>query len=258
MFGQDVLEADFLPVAVISEIVLIPGVAAANPGRGGPGGRGRHQQPAEHDVFDPRRAHERCRLQLDGVRLGNVLSPGEFSNFVPDTGATQEVAVDYGAISAELAFGGLRINLIPKEGGNSFKGSLFATGVDGWWQNNNLTSDLQSRGLPAPNKMKLAYDVNPSFGGPIVKDRLWFFASGRTQTNQNYVAGLYANANAGDPTKWLYTPDVSNQDFFQITQKGINGRVTGQVGQRNKLSLYLDSKVVCGTTVGPACRRSPR
>src|SRR4029078_7171221 len=67
------------------------------------------------------------RLQLDGVRLGNVLSPGEFSNFVPDNGATQEVAVDYGAISAEIAQGGLRINIIPKEGGNSFRGGLFAT-----------------------------------------------------------------------------------------------------------------------------------
>src|ERR1041384_6856113 len=77
------------------------------------------------------------RLQLDGVRLGNVLSPGEFSNFVPDQGATQEVAVDYGAISAELAFGGLRINLVPKEGGNTFKGALFATGVNSSWQSDN-------------------------------------------------------------------------------------------------------------------------
>ena len=54
--------------------------------------------------------------------LGNVLSPGEFSNFVPDSGATQETTVDYGAISAELAFGGLRINIVPKEGGNTFAG----------------------------------------------------------------------------------------------------------------------------------------
>ena len=62
------------------------------------------------------------RLQLDGVRLGNVLSGGEFSNFVPDTGATQEVAVDYAAVSAEQPFGGLRIDIIPREGGNTVQG----------------------------------------------------------------------------------------------------------------------------------------
>jgi hypothetical protein len=217
-------------------------VVASQPGRGGLADVGgtNNLQNTTFQIHGGRTSD--TRLQLDGVRLGNVLSPGEFSNFVPDTGATQEVAVDYGAISAELAFGGLRINLVPKEGGNSFRGAFFGTGVNGWWQNNNLTTDLQSRGLPAPNRMKLAYDVNPSFGGPIVKDRLWFYASGRTQTNQNYVAGLYANANAGDPTKWLYAPDLSNQTYFQITQKGINGRITGQAGQKNKLSLYLDNQ----------------
>ena len=138
---------------------------------------------------------------------------------MPDTGATQEAAVDYGAISAELAFGGLRINLVPKEGGNTFRGAFFATGVNGGWQYDNLTDDLQARGLPAPNKMKLAYDVNPSFGGPIKNDRLWFFASGRVQTNQNYVAGLFANANAGDPTKWLYVPNPATRHFSRLRRR---------------------------------------
>jgi hypothetical protein len=242
VFSQEVIDAIPAGRSHINEIVLIPGVVAAQPGRGGLADVGgtNNLQNTTFQIHGGRTSD--TRLQLDGVRLGNVLSPGEFSNFVPDTGATQEVAVDYGAISAELAFGGLRINLIPKEGGNSFRGAVFGTGVSGWWQNDNLTSDLVSRGLPAPNKMKLAYDINPSFGGPIVKDRLWFFASGRTQTNQNYVAGLYANANAGNPAKWDYTANLSDQTFFKITQSGINGRVTAQVGPKNKLSFYADNQ----------------
>ncbi len=172
-----------------------------------------------------------------------MLSPGEFSNFVPDTGATQEVAVDYGAISAELAFGGLRINLIPKEGGNTFKGSLFATGVNCWWQNDNLTTDLQTRGLPAPNKMKLAYDVNPSFGGPIMKDRLWFFASGRAADEPELHRRPLRQRQRGRSDQVdVRARSQSNQDFFKITQKGINGRVTWQASQRNKFSLYLDNQ----------------
>jgi hypothetical protein len=242
VFSQDVLDAIPAGRSHINEIVLLPGVIASQPGRGGlqDVGGTNNLQNTTFQIHGGRTSD--TRLQLDGVRLGNVLSPGEFSNFVPDTGATQETTVDYGAISAELAFGGLRINIVPKEGGNTFKGGFFATGVNSSWQANNLTADLQSRGLPAPNSMKLAYDVNPSGGGPIVRDKLWFFASGRVQTNQNYIAGLFANANAGDPTKWTYVADPANQGFFAITQKGIDGRVTWQASQRNKFSLYVDKQ----------------
>jgi len=242
VFSQDVLEAIPAGRSHINEIVLIPGVNAAQPGRGGlqDVGGTNNLQNTTFSIHGGRTSD--TRLQLDGVRLGNVLSPGEFSNFVPDTGATQEVAVDYAAISAEQAFGGLRINLVPKEGGNSYHGSLFATGVNSKWQSDNLTQDLQNRGLPSPNSMKLAYDVNPSGGGPIKKEKLWFFVSGRVQTNQNYIAGLFYNANAGDPTKWLYVEDRSQQAAFQITQKGINGRLTYQASPKNKLSVYMDNQ----------------
>ena len=39
-------------------------------------------------------------------------------------GSTQEMTVDYAAGSAEQAYAGLRINLVPREGGNAFKGSF--------------------------------------------------------------------------------------------------------------------------------------
>jgi hypothetical protein len=241
VFSQDLLDAIPAGRSHINEIVLLPGVNASQPGRGAlqDVGGTNNLQNTTFSIHGGRTSD--TRLQLDGVRLGNVLSPGEFSNFVPDTGATQETTVDYGAISAELAFGGLRINIVPKEGGNTFKGGFFATGVNSSWQSDNLTADLQSRGLPAPNKMKLAYDVNPSGGGPIKRDKLWFFVSGRVQTNQNYIAGLFGNLNAGDPTKWTYAPSP-DQAFFAITQKGIDGRVTWQASQRNKFSLYLDNQ----------------
>jgi hypothetical protein len=242
VFSDELLQAIPAGRSHINEIVLIPGVQAAQPGRGGLADVGgtNNLQNTTFSIHGGRTSD--TRLQLDGVRLGNVLSPGEFSNFVPDQGATQEVAIDYGAISAELAFGGLRINLVPKEGGNTFKGSLFLTGVNDKWQSDNLTADLQSRGLPAPNRMKLAYDINPSGGGPIVRDKLWFFASGRAQTNQNYIAGQFANANAGDPSKWTYVADLSNQEAFSITQKGIDTRLTWQASEKNKFSIYGDNQ----------------
>ncbi len=242
VFSQQTIDAIPAGRSHINEIVLIPGVAAAQPGRGAlqDVGGTNNLQNTTFSIHGSRTGD--TRLQYDGVRLGNVLSPGEFSNYVPDTSGTQEVTVDYAAMSAEQSFAGPRINIVPREGGNRFSGSLFASGVNRWWQNNNLTPELQAAGLPAPNAMKLAYDVNPAVGGPILKDKLWFFASGRTQSNQNYIAGQYANANAGDPTKWLYAPDLNNQEAFQITQKSIGARLTEQLTPKNKLSIYADNQ----------------
>jgi hypothetical protein len=242
VFGQDVLEAIPAGRSHINEIVFVPGVVAAQPGRGALADVGgtNNLQNTTFSIHGGRTSD--TRLQLDGVRLGNTLSPGEFSNFVPDTGATQEVSVDYAAISAEQAFGGLRINLVPKEGGNTFKGSVFATAVNASWQASNLSQELIDKGLPQPNEMKRAYDINPSFGGPIIRERLWFFSSARWQQNQNYIAGLYENANAGDPTKWLYAQDTSKRGLFSITQNGVNTRLTVQAAQKHKFSVYYDNQ----------------
>ncbi|HVZ20083.1 MAG TPA: carboxypeptidase regulatory-like domain-containing protein [Vicinamibacterales bacterium] len=242
VFSEQVINAIPAGRSHINEIVLIPGVSAAQPGRGAlqDVGGTNNLQNTTFSIHGSRTYD--TRLQYDGVRLGNVLSPGEFSNYVPDTGAAQEVTVDYSAMSAENPFAGPSMNYVPKEGGNRFSGSFFGSGVNRWWQNNNLTPELQAAGLPAPNAMKLAYDVNPAVGGPIVKDRLWFFTSGRVQSNQNYIAGQFANLNAGDPAKWLYAADTGDQEAFQITQKSFGARLTAQANQKNKFSVYADTQ----------------
>ena len=58
------------------------------------------------------------RLMVDGIRIGNAGSGGEFTNYVPDMGSTQELVIDYAAISAEQMTGGVRLNYVPKDGGN--------------------------------------------------------------------------------------------------------------------------------------------
>jgi hypothetical protein len=180
------------------------------------------------------------RVMIDGMSIGNVSGSGQNSNFVPDTGIAQEVAVDYGAGSAEMETGGVRINIIPREGGNTFRGSIFATGVNRDFQSSNYSDDLRRRGLAVPNSLKLAYDVNPSVGGPLRQDRLWFFTSARFQANKNYVAGIYYNKNAGDPTKWTREPDLTRQGVYSLRQESGNLRLTWQAAERHKVSGYFE------------------
>ena len=242
VFDQQVIEQIPVGRSHINMVVLIPGLAAAQPGRGALADVGgtNNLQNTTFSIHGGRTSD--TRLQLDGVRLGNVLSGGEFSNFVPDTGSTQEVAVDYAAISAEQPFGGLRIDIIPREGGNTVRGVVFATAVNSAWQTSNLSDDLRNRGLPEPNEMKKAWDVNPSVGGPLLRDKLWFYTSARWQTNQNYIAGLYYNKNEGDPTKWTYEADTSRRGFFSLEQNGVNVRLTSQAAQKHKVSFYYDNQ----------------
>ena len=178
------------------------------------------------------------RVMVDGMSISATSGNGQLSNFIPDMTSTQEVAVSYSAGTAEQAFGGVQMNLIPREGGNRFKGSFFATGANESWQSNNYTKELESAGLRTPNGLKVVYDVNPGAGGPIVKDKLWFYSAGRWQTSQTYIAGLYENQNAGDPTKWTYEPDLGRRAFTPLIQQSFNTRVTWQVSPRNKVAFF--------------------
>src|SRR5579862_1110947 len=115
------------------------------------------------------------RLSVDGVQVRNILGPGNANNFAPDLSSTQEVAIDVAAGSVEQFTGGVRVNFVPREGGNTFKGSFFATGENSSFQANNITQDLKNRGLSDPNGLYRQYDVDPSVGGPIAVNKLWFY-----------------------------------------------------------------------------------
>ena len=185
------------------------------------------------------------RVMIDGLSTGNAEVAGQASNFLPNMGSTQEISVDYAAGPAEQATGGVRINLIPREGGNNVTGSFFATAVNSVFQGENVSDDLRTRGLRTPNSIKLIYDINPAAGGPIRRDRLWWYASARWNAANNYVGGLFFNRNAGDGNAWTYLPDSSRPAHQDVTQRSVNGRVTWQINSRNKLNVFVDDQTRC-------------
>jgi hypothetical protein len=214
--------------------VLIPGMVTGGQDVGGQntqslsaisihGGRGTDQRQA-----------------VDGLTLRNVAGEGNSTNTVIDIGSSQEMTVDYAAGSAEAITGGVLFNFIPKTGGNSVSGSVFGTLTNSDFQNSNFTPELQAQGLRAPNRLKHLHDFNGSIGGPILRDKVWFFSSSRFQRSEGYISGLWENANAGDPTKWNYSPDLSRQTSSLLRSNTLNGRVTWQASPRNKFTAYYD------------------
>jgi hypothetical protein len=181
------------------------------------------------------------RLMINGLSARNLLSSGWASNFVPDMGTAAEVAMETSSGAADAIGSGFTINVIPKEGGNSLKGSIFATGANSSFQSNNYTDELKAAGLASPNQLVRIYDINPAVGGPILKNRVWFFASMRWQESTFNYAGAFVNKNLGDPTKWNYEPDLSQpgQDIKKMTPTG-SARITVQASPRNKFAFSID------------------
>jgi hypothetical protein len=190
------------------------------------------------------------RLLIDGITIANTEGTGWSANVLPNMGSTQEVSVDYSSVTAESITGGLQINMIPKTGGNSYSGTLFATAVNSAFEGSNTNDELRARGLRTPNTLKLQYDVNPGFGGPFKADKLWFYTSARFTRSANYIGGLFQNRNANDITKWAYEPDEGERAFSNAAEQSVNLRLTWQVNTVNKLSFFYDQhwRCQCRTT----------
>ena len=182
------------------------------------------------------------RLQIDGISILNVAGTGSISNFIPDQGTAQEVTVTYAGASAETMTGGVTFNYIPRDGGNKFSGSFFGTHVTPAFQASNFTPALQAAGLGSPNRLENLTDVNPTGGGPILKDKLWFYASGRYQANDTYVAGLWQNLNAGNPNAWTYAPNYAEQTVFKLSTTSGATRLTWQASPRNKFNASFQDE----------------
>jgi hypothetical protein len=216
--------------------VLIPGVIGASPDVGGANTLGL----VSLSIHGGRTTD--MRVTANGVNLRNIGSPGQLISLQPDMGATHEVTVDFGGSSAEQESSGVQINYVPREGGNRFSGSFFGTYVGPRFQASNYTDRLRASGLGQPNSLKRLYDVNGSAGGPLLRDKLWFFSSARWQENSSYLAGNYYNKNAGDPNSWVYEPDVSRQAFTPTTQSSYNTRFTWQAHPKHKFSVYGETQ----------------
>jgi hypothetical protein len=185
------------------------------------------------------------RMMVNGVALSSMIAGGWGGGAVPNATGTSEFAIDVSAVDAQAATGGVRINFIPRDGGNRFSGTVFGSYAGESFVGDNFTgSDVEARGLTAPNTIRRNGDFNPGFGGPLRRDQLWFFASARYLFAENYVAGLFHNANANNPNRFDYVA-TTQQAILHQDQQIAQGRVTWQVNQRNKIGVTADFENFC-------------
>jgi hypothetical protein len=190
------------------------------------------------------------RLTLDGLSLGASLNGTGVSYTVADVPNAQEIVFTTAGGLGELEVGGPAMNLVPRQGGNSFSGSFFGNWANDSLQTSNYTDAIRAAGLSAPNLMQKIWDTSGAVGGPIAKDKLWFFAATRYQGNRKLVAGMFDNLNAGNTAAWTYLGDKTAQSRDDGTWKSFNVRLTWQASPRNKFSFYEDQQWLCTSCMG--------
>jgi hypothetical protein len=224
-----------------SLITMVPGVetfgAALNPSpqlvfffaRGGPVGEG--------------------RFNMNGMPVANAFAGGGGSSLIYDTVNVEEIAFTVAGGMGETDIGGPVLNIVPRSGGNVFQGQAFTNFSNDKLRGDNLTPELTAP-APGPNLRETpgivrAYDSNISYGGPIARDRLWFFGSYRKLNTETASPGLVGNKSAFDLSRWDWVRDDSLNGRLSAGRSIYIGRVTAQVAPKHRVTVNYEYQRRC-------------
>ena len=159
---------------------------------------------------------EDASIQVDGINATNAWGEGWWGATYHNEADYEEVGFTTAGGSADTRTGGVLVNMIPRIGGNQFKGSSVLTFANSSFQGSNIDDQLRARGFNLAGGLDHLYDANVSVGGPIKRDRLWFYTSIR---------------------RWAFfnrLPGITNKDGSQTVADdklgGHTGRATWQLG----------------------------
>jgi len=190
------------------------------------------------------------RLLVDGMSAGSAVLGGQPAHYIADVGNSEEVVFTTSGRLGEAETGGPVMNIVPKEGGNTTRGSAFFSGNNQDMQGSNLTDELRSLGVTRGPVVTSAWDLDVALGGRIARDRVWYFVNGRRQSLTRTVPGLYYNLNAGNPASWLYSPDLRRPVFSDRTWENVGARVTLLATKKNRFSFFHDEQAICRSCSG--------
>ena len=165
---------------------------------------------------------------MDGIRFYDFAAGN--ATWIPPDADIQEFVFEASAVSAEGQTSGIRANIVPKEGGNTFTPTVYGSFTNTEMSSNNLSAGLKQQGLTTTDRIDKIWDVSLGLGGPVKRDKLWFHASYRNWGADRLIADSFFER---DPTRQA----VDLQHF-----QAAGGRLTWQATPRNKFSFYVNDQ----------------
>ena len=122
---------------------------------------------------------------IDGVNITDPVTGTRAGNFSMDV--MEELSIQTGGLPAE--YGSVRggvVNVVTKSGGNKFSGQ-----ASFFYRNKDMQSDNTKGTIFEGQTSGFDYEYEPSFnlGGPIIKDKIWFFGTFSLQKSEEFVFG---------------------------------------------------------------------
>ena len=175
-----------------------------------------------------------------------------------DFEAFQEINVGTGGSDLQVQSGGIGINMVTKRGTNTFHGSGRYLLADEDWSTSNipdeLAGDSRLQGGEFADHIEKIQDWGFDLGGPIVKDKLWFYGTfGRqdielerlTQTPDDTILDSY-NAKLN----WQAASQTMVSAFYFVGKKKKSGRSVGYPGETDDFLWNQDNAYVDGGIPG--------
>jgi Carboxypeptidase regulatory-like domain len=165
-------------------------------------------------------------LMIDNMSVSTPIGNGDRPGLYINDGGFEQTVYVVNAGAAEVQTPGIKANLIPKQGGNRYTTELLTTFSNSDMQGFNIDDDLVKRGYTGSNLLYRAYDIDPTFGGPIKQDHLWFFVSYR---------------------RWAYNnilPKVKTADGKPFPDSNLSqaapARLTTQLSQKHRFTIAFE------------------
>ena len=235
--------------------IMIPGTTLAQGGGGAlsrdVGGSGNLQQsPLQY------RGSGDTVQTIEGLRLNNLCAQGAYSGVYWNDASFEEFSYVTGADSAEMGQGGMRVNMVPRDGGNSFRGTAVfnyagesfgsdncgSPGVGQPCTRSNLSGSKTfnaNNTLTNVDVIQKIWDINPSIGGPIMRNKIWFNYTFRHWGSEKTKADAYFDKN---PSQFVYDPDFTRPGIDDGHIVSNAGRISWQLSGKDKVSMYHDEQ----------------
>lgn len=183
---------------------------------------------------------------LDGLVITDMSATGASPTYF-DFDAFQEINVSTGGGDLTMQTGGFGLNMVTKRGTNQFHGGARYLMTDDKWQSSNLPDSLKntSRLAGGAGHCKAAAgsfrengdhideikDFGFDLGGPIIKDKLWFYGTfGKQDIKNCRFAGTFDDTllpSYNAKINWQANPDTMVSAFYFVGKKQKFGRGVG-------------------------------
>ncbi|MGE3957145.1 MAG: carboxypeptidase regulatory-like domain-containing protein [Vicinamibacterales bacterium] len=177
-------------------------------------------------------------VQVDGLLVNGLDVDGAVQNYF-NSSMSQEMVYTTSGAGADAAGGGVRLNMIPRDGGNLLSGSLFTGFQNESFQADNITDALRARNVRTADGIGKLFNIEGAIGGPIKKDKVWYFASARNFILDTLPANTFYGQ-AGTGSNFVAPTPTSEKAVDPQSIRSVQARIVWQMSQKNKLAVYND------------------